>query len=88
MGNFAMLVDPQDGIFDSVGLEARLVDADMDGKLLAAGLFAQAQDKLALVHRLDEARGFGAGDGDVIACFGEEQRLSMRLSGSVWCRGA
>jgi hypothetical protein len=53
VGNLALLVDPQDGILYPVGVEAGLVDADMDGQLLAPGFFAQAQDKFALEHRLD-----------------------------------
>jgi hypothetical protein len=60
VGNLAMLVDPQDGILDPVGVKAGLVDANMDGQLLAAGFFAQTQDKVALEHRLDETDRFGA----------------------------
>lgn len=72
-----MLVDPQDSVLDFGGIDARLVDANVDGQPLAACFFAQAQDKLALVNGLDEFDGLVAGAANVVAGFGEEEGLEV-----------
>ena len=54
LSNLAALVYPQDCVLDPVCIKTRLVDADVDWQLLAAGFFLQTEDKVALVDWLDE----------------------------------
>lgn len=75
--NLSFLINPQDRVLDLGRVNTRLVDADVDGQALAAGLVAEPQDKLAGRDRLDEGDCFGWRGGDVVGCFGEEEGLGL-----------
>lgn len=75
-----MLVNPQDGVLDLVGIDAGFVDADVDGQPFAPRFFPQAQHKFALMHGFDESDCLVAGAGDVVACFGKEESLESKVS--------
>ncbi len=91
LGDLTVLIDPQDGVLDLVGVEAGFVDADMYGQFLAAGFFAQAQHKLALVDWPRKAQRLLSGAGDVVGCFWEEEGLCHDSAGVMrgreWRRG-
>lgn len=80
LGDLTQFIYPEDRVLHPLGVEARLVDADMDRESLAASVFSQALNKFALMHRLDKPDGFLSGTGDVIARLGEKQRLPSRVS--------
>lgn len=85
--DLAALIDPQDRVFDLAGIDTRLVDADMDGQLLATGFLLQPKNKLAVMRRLDEPHSLLRGPGDIVACFGEEERLAGPLSEMLLAAG-
>ncbi len=72
LGNLAVLVNPENRVLDLLGVYPRLMDTDVDGQFLSAGLFLESKDKFALVCWLDEADRLRSGAGDVVACFGQE----------------
>lgn len=50
----ALLVDPYQGVFDSLAALGWFVDADVDGEFGGAGFMLQAEDEAARGGGLDE----------------------------------
>lgn len=71
----AFLIDLDNCVLDLERVHSWLVYPDVNRKLLAAGLFPQAKDKLALVDGLGKPDSFITRARNVVARFGEKQSL-------------
>ena len=83
MGNFAVGVDPEKGVFDAGagGVVGGLVYADGDGEGVGFGFGAETEEEGGFVGGLAEGEGFRGRGADVVGCFGEEEGLRWWLGG-------
>jgi hypothetical protein len=79
LGNLAVFVDPELGVFDllGVGVVAGLVDTNRDGKRVLLGQFLEAENEDRLVDGSAELQGLLGAMTDVVGGLWQEDGLCL-----------